>query len=302
MKLSEAVCQFNNWRNFKVGKSTTKGYDLVLKQFCLFTRDCELESVRLTDVMDWFNLMGNLNWDRNSFIPKAIALRKFFEFYQQNGYQVINPWLIPVPSREHSLSRVASEEDYHKLIEAVPTTRKDPRHIRNLAIINLLWDTGARNGELLSLDVNDLNLEKRAAVIRTEKNRGSRPFREIFWTETTNKNLKKWLGKRNELKASFDFKDQDAVFLSLCHIKQGQRLSIKGVGEILRQYCKRADLPYVNAHSFRHHMGHQIIKAGGSNADVANILGHASLQSTMVYTRMSSPEIEQRYRKLVEKI
>lgn len=70
---------------------------------------------------------------------------------------------------------------------------------------------------------------------------------------------------------------------------------------MLRQARKRAGLDCMNAHSFSHHMGHQIINNGGSNSDVANILGHASLQSTMVYTRMSSPEIERRYREMVRK-
>lgn len=252
--------------------------------------------------MDWFGLMSELNWDRNSFIPKAVALRKFFEFYQQNGHTVVNPWLIPVPNKDHSLSRVANDEDYKKLVEIIPRETNDPRHIRNLAAVTLLWDTGARIGELLSINISDLNLEKKSAIIKTEKNRGSRPFREIFWSDETNTNIVQWLNKRNELKRTFDFKDEEAVFLSLCHVKQGQRLTIKGLGEVLRRYCKAAELPYMNAHSFRHHMGHQIIKNGGSNADVANILGHASLASTMVYTRMSSPEIEQRYRLLVNKI
>jgi site-specific recombinase XerD len=87
------------------------------------------------------------------------------------------------------------------------------------------------------------------------------------------------------------FCDPDALFISICsgglHGNAGKRFNQKGVGEMLRRYCNRAEMPYINAHSFRHHMGHDIIKKGGSSADVMNILGHASVQSTTIYTMMT---------------
>ena len=69
----------------------------------------------------------------------------------------------------------------------------------------------------------------------------------------------------------------------------------KGLAEILRRYSNRAEIPYMNAHSFRHHMGHDIISQGGSAADVMNILGHASLSSSSIYTMMTGKELEDRY-------
>lgn len=294
MQLSQAIADFGDWRKFKTCPNTNKGYDLTLKQFCIFCRDKDIEDVGLKDVMDWFNLMRELGYDINSFIPKAIALRKLFEFYKQQDFKVLDSWLIPVPNREFKNARVATEDDYRTLLENIPTKTNDPRHIRNLALVGLLWDTGARNGELLSLNIKDLDLENKRAVIRTEKNRGSKPFRTIFWSDDTNDKIKNWIKKKELLGL-----DNEALFVSLCNVKIGERLSIKGVGELLRQYSKKAGLENMNAHSFRHHLGHEIIKQGGSNSDVANILGHASLQSTMVYTRMSDPEIENRYRKLI---
>lgn len=178
----------------------------------------------------------------------------------------------------------------------MPIQTNDPRHIRNLAIINLLWDTGARNGEILSLDVGDLQLDRMRAIIRTEKSKGRRPIREIFWTADTHGNILRWLKKRDHLKDIMQFKDSDALFPSVNNQKAGQRLTVKGVGEMLRRYSNRAKIPYMNAHSFRHHMGHDIIKKGGSTADVMNILGHASVQSSTVYTMMTDVELEKRYR------
>lgn len=297
MQIDEAIERFKLWRGFKVKSGTVKGYDMVLRQFGLYMRNCAMEDVRIDDVMSWFQLMQKFNWDYNSFIPKAMALRKFFEYWHRQGYSVIDPWLIPIPHKQCKIPRIADEANYKKLLRIVPKKTNDPRHVRNLAIINLLWDTGARNGELMSLNVGDIELTRRRAIIRTEKSKGWRPIREIFWTEGTNKNIERWMEKREHLTTTLEFKDPEALFVSVCNQKNGQRFSLKGVGEMLRHYSNRAKIPYMNAHSFRHHMGHHIIKSGGSSADVMNILGHASVQSSSIYTMMSDRELEQRYRK-----
>lgn len=293
----EAIDQFSNWRKFKVRNETVRGYDRELRNFCLFLRNPEIYKIELNDVMNYLNGVIEMGWDYNSLMPKAMALRKFFEFLRLQGHNVLNEELIPIPKKNYKIPRVADEENYKKLLAVIPTETNDPRHIRNLAILNLLWDTGARNGEILSLNIGDIDLVNKKALIRTEKNKGSRPIRYIFWTEETNNNLKSWIKKRNHLKTKMTFKDEEALFLSVVSWRAGQRFSNKGTGEMLRRYSNRAGMPYMNAHSFRHHMGHDIINQGGSTADVMNILGHASVQSTTVYTMMTGKELEERYRK-----
>ena len=300
MKFSEAIRQFKLWRGYKVKATTVKGYDMILRQFCVYVHDCNIEHIRLEDITTWFNLMQRLEWDINSFIGKAMALRKFFEFFRKQGYPVIDPWLIPVPQKQYKLPRVADEANYKKLLSAIPTKTNDPRHIRNRAIINMLWDTGARNGEVLALDVDDLQLDRMRAIINTEKSKGRRPFRELFWTAETNESIKCWLKKREDLKKKMTFAEPEALFISVCSgglsNASGRRLNLKGVGELLRRYSNKAKIPIMNAHSFRHHMGHDIVKKGGSAADVMNILGHASLASSSIYTMMTDKELEARYR------
>lgn len=299
LRLSEAISKFTKWRSFKVKKGTVTGYDLILRQFCLYVRNCEIEHIRLDDVTNWFILLRELEWKQNSFIPKAQALRKFFEFYKLQGFRVLEPELIPMPDKEYNIPRVATEDNYRKLLAAIPNNR-DPRHIRNKAILMLLWDTGARNGEILALNPDDLNLTEMRAVIKTEKSKGRRPLREIFWTQETNDAIKKWIDCRNNLKRKQMKHMDESLFPCICSSRavsiNGRRLSIKGVGEMLRRYSNRAGIPYMNAHSFRHHMGHDIIRQGGSAADVMNILGHSTLASSSIYTMMTGNELKDRYR------
>jgi len=297
MLFSEAILAFKAWRSFKVGASTVKGYELYLRQFCLFVRNKEIEEISIEDVLTWFSLMRDLKWEHNSFMPKAMALKKFFEFFKKQGKNVIDPWLIPVPHKEYKIPRVATSEVYRKLVGIVPKNTTDPRHLRNLAIINLLWDTGARNGEIVALDLEDVDIEGKKVIIKTEKSKGRRPFRELFWTDETNENLKRWITKRRELGKTMQIEDKDALFISLCNIQSGKRLNIKGVGEMLRHYSNKAKIPPMNAHAFRHHMGRDIVEQGGSSADVMNILGHATLASSSIYVMMTDKQLEERYRK-----
>lgn len=299
MNLSEAIDRFNNWRSFQIKFKTVKGYDMVLRQFCLFVKNKDLEDIKFSEIMDWFNLMRYLGWDQNSFIPKAMALKKFFEYYQHQGIEVINPLLIPIPEKEYKSPRVLTDDNYQKILAIMPENSKDPRCLRNRLMINMLWDTGMRAGEILSLNVGDCDLIEKRAVIRTEKAKQFRPVRQIFWSDPTNDQLIKWLEKREWLLKRRNLNDDGALFISINNQKLGLAMTNSGLGEMLRRASERAGIAVVNAHSFRHRKGHHIVEMGGSNSDVANILGHSSLQSTYVYTMMSGRELQERQRKFL---
>jgi site-specific recombinase XerD len=157
-----------------------------------------------------------------------------------------------------------------------------------------------RNGELISLDVGDVDLAEMSAVIRTEKARSRRQFRSVYWTEPTNESLVEWIEKRDKLVERLtEMVDEKALFISIGN-RHGKRFSIKGVGEMLRKYSNKAGLEeVVNAHSLRHGKAHTIVDRGGTSADVTNILGHSSLDSSYVYTLTSGNELKQRARKFL---
>jgi len=292
MKLRLAIDQFIEWKSVSSRGSTVTGYAQDLKIFCLLLKNRDIETVTLDDILGVMTEMLDAGWTHTSMMRKCMALRKLFEFMELRGINVIHKDLIPIPRPEHKVPRIITEQEFRKLLAVIPKGSKDARHIRNKAIIRMLWDTGMRIGEVLALDVQDIDTNHMRTLIRTEKNQGSRPFRQIFWTTETNRCLRLWLKRRHTF-AAID----PALFISCTSWKVGQRLHHKGLAEMLRKYSKKAGLPYRNAHSFRHHLGHDIIRKGGSNADVANILGHASLLSTFTYTQMSDPEVEERYRK-----
>ncbi len=230
-----------------------------------------------------------------------MALKKFFEFCNLRGYRVLNENLIPIPQKQYKIPRVATKEEYKKLLDVIPKNT-DPRNIRNEAIIRLLWDTGARNGEIMALDMDDLDLVNNKALIKTEKAKTRRPLREIFWTQETSEAIQKWIERRERFKRGNVLRDPNALFISIhnsgANKTRGDRFKPSGVCEMLRGYSNKAGLQRpMNAHSMRHYMGRNIIEKGGSNSDVTNILGHSCIESSMVYTMMYGKQAEQRYRK-----
>lgn len=283
MKLNEAIDKFTNWRQFKVCGETVKRYDKVLRIFCLCLHNPDIEKIKVEQVVGYLEELKKLGWKRNGINIVCIGLRKFFEFWEMQGYHVIKAELVPILKKEFKLPRIASEENYEILLNQFPINSNDPHHIRNRAIVMLLWDTGARNGEVLSLDIDDLDLQNRKAIIKTEKSRGRRPIREIFWKENTNRAIKQWIEKRKYLMNIMEFQNKDALFISIATCNKsirGGRLKVTGLAEILRTASNRAGIPTLNAHSMRHFMGRSIIEQGGSNSDVSNILGHSSMDSS----------------------
>lgn len=247
--------------------------------------------------------MVEMGWASNSFVSKCMALRKFFEFCNLRGFKTIDERLIPVPQKQYKIPRIATEEEFKKLLKVVESgKRKDLRYVRNIAIISLLWDTGARNGEIMKLDVEDLDLVNKKALIKTEKAKTRRPLREIFWTDRTNQYLQTWIKEREKMQKKVPLRDPNALFLSLYNsgsqMTKGYRFRESGVCEMLRNYSNKAGFERtLNAHSMRHYMGRMIIEKGGANSDVTNILGHSCIESSMVYTMMYGHQIEKRYRK-----
>jgi site-specific recombinase XerD len=298
MKFHDAIKEFTAWKTFTVKDGTSKGYDLDLRSLALYLRNPEIETIGWEHIQEFSNGMLQLGWDKNTIARKFMAFRKFFQYWHKKNPKVLDPEWIPVLHFDMKQPKVIDEENYHKILAAIPTERVDIRHIRNRAMLNILWDTGARNGEVLSLDIDDLNFTTQKAVIRTEKARFRRKYREIFWTDETNNNLKLWIDKRAAYckKNANRITDPKAVFINVSGTKPATRMLNAGFSELLRTLCDRADIQHFNPHSFRHHMGHDIIKKGGSNSDVSNILGHSSLESSYVYTMMNDQELENRYR------
>jgi integrase/recombinase XerD len=251
-------------------------------------RNPEIEKIGLEDVLQYLNDLKYLGWDQNVFQKKIGILKKFFKFFRDQEYKVLNYELLPQIEYTHKIPKVIDDENYAKLLKSIKTNLPDD--LRNRALVMMLWDTGARNGEILSLNIEDIDLDQQKAVIRTEKAKFNRPFREIMWTRKTNEVLERYLKDKGITTGP--------LFTNLSNnYKLHGRLKINGLCHLLRVLCDKAKIPRYNPHSFRHHMAHDILEKGGSIGHVAKILGHASIKSSFNYIQLNDREMKDAYRR-----
>lgn len=301
MKYSKLINEFEQYLILRRTNATRSSYVQHNRMFCLFMRDPEVEHLTDTQVSDYLNLMLALGWDRNGLRPRAMALRVFFQWCRLKGYQVFNYELIPIPYREFRMPKIGKDEDYKKILAVIPYQTTNAKHVRDRALIDFLWHTGVRVGEALSLKLSDLEFrpEGGEAVIRTEKSRGQKPFRRIFFNKDTAKTLKRWIALRATLEdARHVFVNPESVFIGVDHWQRGKQLSTHSVDAMLREYSIKAGIPSFNPHQARHHFAREIIHHGGTNADIANMQGYADLSSTHIYTVMDGEELRNRRKTL----
>ena len=308
MKLNEAIKEFIELKNAKGPRSRKTGarYQCTLRIFCLCMQDPKLEDIDLSHILWYLGEQERLGWKPNGINLVGLALRKFFEFCHLRGYSIaFNEQLIPLKEKTFSIPRVTDLPTFKKLLAQIPDNTNESHALRNRAILLMLWDTGVRSGELMSLNIADLDLKRRTALIKTEKSRGRRPVRQIFWTESTNEALVKWLEKQEDLKKQFNFADPEALFISISKapklLLRGSRMKQTGVAEIMRVLSNQAGLLHVmNAHAIRHSMGRDTVKTLRSNSAVSNILGHSNLESSYVYTMLFGEDLKEEWTQVMK--
>jgi integrase/recombinase XerC len=231
MRFINAIEKFTEWQSLRVKEGTHISYENMLKHFCFFVNNKDVERVTTDDITRWFYLMEDMRYNQNTARSKAIALRRFFEYLKMRDYKVLDFRLIQVPKKTIKQPHAATKEEYEKLMKNFNGNRKID--FRNKALVELYWDTGARNSEILSLNVSDLDLVNRRAIIKTKK--ALNHVREISWTPDTNESIKNWLEIKNKMKK---LADEDALFISILGRKRGQRLTISGVCCIMKRILK----------------------------------------------------------------
>lgn len=299
MRFNEAISTYTKYKRLEREAKTLQGYEHALLNFCLYVGNPLITQVTIDQVVGYVNEMKELGWKQNTIMCKCVCFRGFFKFWAQKGYPVLNYELIPHVKQEKVLPRVAEKWQIEKLVEV--SGGSDPYNIRGVALIKLLVDTGARVGEICSIDM-DIDTESYNLVngvkqwqyiIKTKKVRSnnfgsSKPFRRIFWYEDTNNVLKRWIKARESL----DIKDKEALFVGVKTWRKGGRMNSYNVGLAFRRLSKRAGLEeHVNPHSIRHMFGNELGNANVNNSIISDLMGHGSLSSSHVYTHLKSPQL-----------
>jgi len=188
--------------------------------------------------------------------------------------------------------------EYGKMVRILPkniVTEKEARSLlsapgdtwqgaRDQAILELLYGSAIRRGELLKLDIADVNLAERIVHLRDTKNRRDRM---VPIGKKASLAIKKYITARREMAGDYP---QRALFLG---VREGKRLYKKVLDNIIKKYVKKTALSKkITSHSFRHSCASHLLKNGANLRIIQQILGHQRISSTEIYTRVVVKDLE----------
>lgn len=275
---------------------TIDAYGTDLRQFlhfCAGTFGCAEEEVSL-DRIDrltirlWLGELSGEQLKKSSIARKVAAVRSFFKYAFRRGMVEKNPaHLLIVPRKEKPLPKTATAEDLDRLMDMAggdaPVKRQDR------AILEIFYGTGMRLSELTQMDLSDLNLELKQAKVM---GKGERQ-RIVPLGGRADEALRRHLETREELYGERTNADaRKALFLAA----HGQRIYPRAVQRMVRDYLQRtSEVTQKSPHVLRHSFATHLLDRGADIRVIKELLGHASLAATQVYTHTSVERLKKVY-------
>jgi site-specific recombinase XerD len=217
---------------------------------------------------------------------KLASIRSFFRTLVEHGELGANPAdLLPAPKQPQRLPRVMKAGEVAGLLESIPGS--GPLELRDRAIFELAYACGLRAEELVDLELDSIDFEDEQ--VRVEGKGGKTRF--VPAGEPALRTLARYLERgRPTLEAA---EGSPALFLS----KSGRRLSTSDVRRRLRGWARHAATQgHVHPHALRHSFATHLLEGGADLRAIQEMLGHSSISTTQVYTRVESARLRAAYR------
>lgn len=203
----------------------------------------------------------------------------FFSWLEDEDYILKSPVRrIHKVKTARTIKEVLSDEDIEIL-------RDNCKQIRDLTLIEMLSSTGIRVGELVKINIKDIDFHERSCIVTGKGNKQ----REVYFDARTKIHLKEYLETRND--------DNEALFVSLS--KPNQRLSIGGIESVLRKLGQKTKINKVHPHKFRRTLATMAIDKGMPIEQVQKLLGHVKIDTTLHYAMVNQANVKIAHRKFI---
>ncbi len=226
--------------------------------------------------------LATRRYARRTVARKAAALRRYFDWLRRQGVIVTDPSVrLSVPAGPSRLPRVLEPSDLDALLDHPPArVQDDPPavRLRDDAVLELLYGSGLRVAELCGLSLGDVDVTRRLVTVW---GKGAKQ-RQVPISEPAGAAVQAWLTRGRAGLAEAD-SPGDAMFLN----RRGRRLGPRDV----RRLLDRRALTPTHPHALRHSFATHLLDGGADLRVVQELLGHASLQTTQVYTHVSKEHL-----------
>ncbi len=263
---------------------TLINYKVDLKDFSKFCGELSLEKIDYLLLRKYLAVLKEKNLGNRTVGRHLSALRSFFRFLARESIIKTNPILmLSSPKLDKHLPSFMTEEEVNKLIEsAFAKNEGDEFGLRDRAILETFYSSGLRISELVSLSIDDV--DPISGVVKAF-GKGKKE-RIVPIGDAALNAIKKYLDKRK--------KQSSALFLN----KNGKRIGARGVRDIVEKYLKGAGIARgVSPHTFRHSFATHLLNRGADLRTVQELLGHANLSTTQIYTHLTTERLKNVYDK-----
>lgn len=299
MPAPEQIEQFLSTLSTQKGFSgnTLSAYRIDLTQFAGYLASPQVAAIGQADrwqdvnrehIMAFVLYLKERGYATTTVARKLAAVRSFFKHLRATAVVSTNPAEeMASPHVDRTLPHTVSATELDLLMSKLDAAGESPEVLRDRAMLHLIYATGLRVGEMVGLDMGDLNLEE--ATISAAAHGKAR--RIVISTRAALEALREYLergrpvlartGERGANLAGVE-RQGEALFLN----HRGQRLTRQGFWLILKAYARSAGLGNITPHILRHSFAAQKLRGGADIRDLQQILGHANISTTQIYARM----------------
>ena len=270
-------------KNFS--EHTTKNYKRDLDKFIKFLSDnsTSLERCDEKDIRLFVNRERRKGLSPRSIQRVLSSCRSFFNYLvEHKGFEKNHAQNISSPKSSKSLPKALDADLIQKLLNFKPKTELETR---DKAIAELFYSSGLRLSELQGIDIGDISIKERTCRVVGKGNK----TRDLPIGRQAIKSLRDWILIREKYSNENDL----AIFIN----KQGKRLSNRSIQARLKKLSTERGLPAVHPHMLRHSFASHILESSGDLRAVQEMLGHADIGTTEIYTKLDFQHLSKVYDK-----
>ena len=268
-----------------LSENTTKSYERDLKKLCAFLDNIQITNYSQINADICSAWIGDLYSQNNN--PRSIqrhlsSAKGFFRFLKKNNLITSSPFeLVTAPKSPSNLPDVLSPEDVEQLLNFKPTSLIE---IRDMAIVEVMYSSGLRVSETVNINIADF--EEGMSFLRV-LGKGSKT-RLVPMGRFAVSAINNWIVERKKIATK-----TDALFLN----SKGTRLTVRSVQLRLKKMALKQGLPPIHPHMLRHSFATHMLESSGDLRTIQELLGHSSLSTTQIYTKLDYQHLAKIYDK-----
>ena len=276
-------------KNFS--KHTAKAYYSDILGFLVWMGEQSCEEITFSKVREYLHYIQKFEYKKSTLARKIASIRTFYKYLYREKKVDSNPALnLTAPKRGKSLPKFLTPDEVENILNNVKIDT--PAGYRNRTILELLWASGMRVSELSGLNFGDLNLENNEIRVF---GKGAKE-RIILITDRAKSFLERYIKTARPLVPKGytieEPTESSPVFIN----NTGYRLQTKTIRNVINDTVEKIALPKkVTPHMFRHSFATHLIENGADLRVVQELLGHASISNTQIYTHVSTQHLKDVY-------